>query len=483
MVLGLITCTLGLASSTTNAGSRAPAPATADAVNPEIATNRMIRSLKDSEALLALDIEELNSINVATTLHRLAVVNKRRRAGRDALLRDARFETLVDATLDEAPNFSPRSVSDVLWSYATLQHWPPKLLTPLLTSVSVHLTTSEQELEEAARRGVEAYEARFDGQQQRGGEADATDGGDVAADGANADSVFQPQHLSTMVWALARLQCKPTRLIERIELLACACQQDFNMQNCANLLWGFAKLNYQPVRLLPQLCASMLAKEEMLAKAKPVEVADLATGLAILGFDRRAFADVLGASPETKAVEPLLLAVAERASPDAVLADFSSRQLVTMIWSVTRLKLVDSLPDGRLDEWIGAVRAAHLVTPLLAQDARNLERSLGALGMDSTWISRSEILRTWGALAAGLEVSRTRKFSEDELKSAFNSIDTDSSGDIDLEELRVAIRATNPDVDEDELQRMIALGDVDGDQEVSFYEFKKLITLPLERSL
>jgi hypothetical protein len=44
------------------------------------------------------------------------------------------------------------------------------------------------------------------------------------------------------------------------------------------------------------------------------------------------------------------------------------------------------------------------------------------------------------------------------------------SGDIDLEELRAAIRMINPEVDEDELQRMIALGDVDGDKEVSNHD-------------
>jgi hypothetical protein len=191
----------------------------ASTLEQEIAANRMIRSLKDSESLLALDVTEMNSINVATTLHRLAVFNKRQRAGRDAMLRDARFEALVDATMNEAAQLSPRSVSDVLWSYATLQHWPSKLLSPLLTTVSVHLTTSEVQQQQRAAAKAEQQSA-----EQGGAECEE------AAEAAPRVEVFEPQHLSTMVWALARLQCKPTRLLERIELLALGSLRRFNMQ-------------------------------------------------------------------------------------------------------------------------------------------------------------------------------------------------------------------------------------------------------------
>ena len=73
-------------------------------------------------------------------------------------------------------------------------------------------------------------------------------------------------------------------------------------------------------------------------------------------------------------------------------------------------------------------------------------------------------------------------FTDAELRTAFDAIDTDQSGDIDLSELTVALKAINPDADEETLAKMIAIGDVDGDKEVSFYEFKKLITKPLERA-
>ena len=58
--------------------------------------------------------------------------------------RDRRFLLLEEAlaasgTSAEAQSIdgAARSVADVLWSYATLGSLPPKLLTPVLTSVSV----------------------------------------------------------------------------------------------------------------------------------------------------------------------------------------------------------------------------------------------------------------------------------------------------------------------------------------------------------
>merc|ERR1712070_960557 len=119
-----------------------------------------------------------------------------------------------------------------------------------------------------------------------------------------------------------------------------------------------------------------------------------------------------------------------------------------------------------------------MVTPLLAQDARNLERSLQALNIDAAWISRSAILNAWKDRADGGGAGGPlRSYSEAELRTAFDAIDTDSSGDIDLEELRVAITAIYPEAGDEVVQTMIELGDVDGDKEVSFYEFKKIITL------
>lgn len=383
----------------------------------QTAISMQTANAKTSEEVLALtekNFDALNIVNVVTALHRLAVINKVQRANRDRLLRDPRFEQLVESIVANSKELSPRGAADVLWSFATLQHWPSMLLSPVLTSVAGHLK----------------------------------------------ESAFEAQHLSTMMWALARLECKPVRLLEQIEEQAILLLGEMNAQNCANLAWGFAKLQYQPEQLLPPLTA-YLTTSDVLAKAKPVEVADTAFALGMLG--------------KRGAYDELLATLAARASPEGILSKFSSRQLVILIWAFARLGATDGMPAGLMDQWVSTLRAAHETTPLLVRDANNLERSLMALGLDASWIKRSEMLNTWSDLAEGRGQLQKREYTDEELSAAFEAIDTDGSGDIDMSELQTAIRAINPEMDDATVKKMLTFGDEDGDCEVSLDEFKKIM--------
>ena len=124
--------------------------------------NKQLLAAEDSEAVLRLvdaSIGEFKAHEVATALHRVAALNKVGRARRDALLRDRRFESLLDAAVERAPQLSARCVADVLWSLATLGELPARMLMPVLTSVAAHLEKGD----------------------------------------------FQGSHLSTIVWSLAKL--------------------------------------------------------------------------------------------------------------------------------------------------------------------------------------------------------------------------------------------------------------------------------------
>jgi len=381
--------------------------------------NRQITDAVDSEAVLEVvsRYKKLNAVNVATALHKIAARNKKKRARRDVLFRDARFQRLIDSmTLHTSEEFvgSARSVADVMWSVATMQYWPATLLMPMLTSVNAQLER-------------EAFEAN---------------------------------HISTVVWALAKLECKPVKLLEKLEAQAVTQISSLDMQNVANLLWGFAKLNYQPRTLLPLLSAA-LSQPGALADAKPVEVADMA-----YAFERLC-------TPLEH--EELLLELSSRAAPDAALTAFSSRQLVTLISALERLKATEALPEGRLDEWLEAIRAAHRETPLLAADAATLERSLARLGRDGAWIKNSELLQAWTEVSQGGERRQGRRFSDEELRAVFDSIDTDQSGDIDQAELRTAIKAIDPEADDATVAAMLSVADADGDLQVSFDEFEHIM--------
>lgn len=394
-------------------------------VSKQAALNRQLSQAESSDEVLQLveqNAAELNAVNVATALHRIASRNKVKRARRDAVLMDRRFQLLITALeVHAADGMSnePRSVADVLWSFGTMKHWPPSLLKPMLMSVLGHL-----------EKGT-----------------------------------FEAQHLSTVVWAFAKLETKPVRLLEQIEAQATELVAKLTMQNIANLMWGFAKLNYAPARLLPTL-APALASSGLCDTAKPVEVADITYALAY------------GASSAPGEHSELLAALAARASPGAALDDFSSRQLVTMVTAFAKLEATAALPEGVLDAWLAAVRAQHEAKPLLAADARALEAALERLGIDGGWVKRGEMLNILIDLAndpaAGAASARGVSYSEDELRAVFDAIDTDGSGDIDLGELRAAITQVSPTADEDTIAKMLTMADADGSGEVDFDEFKKL---------
>ena len=74
--------------------------------------------------------------------------------------------------------------------------------------------------------------------------------------------------------------------------------------------------------------------------------------------------------------------------------------------------------------------------------------------------------------------AKPQVYTEDELRAVFTEIDTDNSGDIDFEELKVALNgmsAVGSAMSDAEVRKMLNLGDTDGDSRVSFEEFKKIV--------
>ena len=286
-------------------------------------TNQLVKAA-DAEAILKLTAEhvsEYNQINCATAMHHLAKRLKTERAQRERTLRDSRFEALLERTVAVAPTLNPRATTDVLWASATLRHWPPLMLKPLLTRVAQHLETR----------------------------------------------AFEPWHLALLVWALGELKCKPVRLLEAIEAQAAMQLEGLDIQNCANILLGFAKLQYEPATLLPAVATALSKDDTRLRGARPVEVADLAAALASFG-ERQ---------PEELA---LLDALARCALPEHGMFSFSSRHLVRLISSFAALERAP--PADALGDWVSYVRAAHGHKPLLKEDRRSLSEALQKLGQD-----------------------------------------------------------------------------------------------------
>ncbi|KAK7504227.1 hypothetical protein BaRGS_00004531 [Batillaria attramentaria] len=59
---------------------------------------------------------------------------------------------------------------------------------------------------------------------------------------------------------------------------------------------------------------------------------------------------------------------------------------------------------------------------------------------------------------------------------AFKSIDTDGSGSVSVTELRTAMEQRGVGVTEEQLQQMIQIADTDGNGELSFEEFLRVVS-------
>ena len=95
--------------------------------------------------------------------------------------------------------------------------------------------------------------------------------------------------------------------------------------------------------------------------------------------------------------------------------------------------------------------------------------------------NRHQVLTTWTELAAQPPIHRAgrRRFTDEELRAVFDSIDTSGDGEICVAELQVAIRTVDPKADDKTVERMLSFADADGDDTVSFAEFKEIIRASL----
>merc|ERR1711991_1124475 len=64
----------------------------------------------------------------------------------------------------------------------------------------------------------------------------------------------------------------------------------------------------------------------------------------------------------------------------------------------------------------------------------------------------------------------------EEIKEAFDLFDTDGSGSIDVNELKVAMKALGMDAKSDEIRKLINDIDSDGDGTIDFDEFLAMMT-------
>ena len=75
-----------------------------------------------------------------------------------------------------------------------------------------------------------------------------------------------------------------------------------------------------------------------------------------------------------------------------------------------------------------------------------------------------------------LRMGESGEDAEQNLRDVFNIFDADGSGYIDRHEMRLICAKLAQDLTEDEIIQLIEVVDKDGDGEISFEEFKALVT-------
>ena len=271
---------------------------------------------EEIEALVRTHCAVMNSVNVATALHRLAKCRPARSKGGGM---EALLCARTAAVLAGAENVTPRSLTSIAWAVGKLRLSDAPLLAALVAQASAQL----------ARGGLDAfgianvawalatlYTAATSAttetvSPQHGGLCDA-----LAEAALARPQEFKPQELTNLLWAFATLKRRHARLFEALGEVATGRMGEFTPQGLSQTVWAFSKLNLSKHSLLLAAAAAALPR---LASYDPQSVATLAWAFANLEVEHR----------------PLMAAVSQHASarPTA----FDSASASQLLWALSRL--------------------------------------------------------------------------------------------------------------------------------------------------
>ncbi|CAE7438222.1 unnamed protein product [Symbiodinium sp. CCMP2592] len=240
---------------------------------------RTARSRAELVATIKAKAEEFDSRHVATAIYTLAMLPPRR--GNTACLRHtaAAVECLADQLAKElvVHGFGHRSLSNVCWAVAKLSGETPLLeaQTVSLSSAAAGLT-SQMNSQGLSNTCWALAVLRLPLQEG------ASFWRSAAAAMLCLDTA-EPQHLATLLWAMATSQVEDRfpmvgDAVEAIVRQACSMYKEISPQNLAICAWSFARLAEAPEPLLTLL--STAALERGLEGFQPQEISTAAWAFA-----------------------------------------------------------------------------------------------------------------------------------------------------------------------------------------------------------
>lgn len=294
-----------------------------------MALNKLIIGAGGAPEVLALcrrRVDEFNSVNMSTALHRIA----KRPGRRQELLRDEGMAALKAGVLARVREFPARDITNIAWSCAKLALSDG----PLLNAIAGQ---SIRRCGELIPQGLSMTAWAF----ATLGKRDAPLLDAIAARALPTISEFDAQSLANTSWAFATLQVKDFPLLDAMSAGSIPQIAEFSSQALANSAWSFATLG---VRDEPLLHAIATAARGRIGEFTPQGLANLSWAFATLACGD----------------ERCLEAIAARAG--ATIGDFPLQELALTAWAFSTLSLEDA-------PFLDALSAESMVRLQLLQDS------------------------------------------------------------------------------------------------------------------
>jgi len=140
-------------------------------------------------------------------------------------------------------------------------------------------------------------------------------------------SKFQPQHLATLLWAMAKLSIVDPGFVEALIQRSIEVCDSLKAQDMANIAWSLAKMGIAHQRMFSIICDRISNRHGIINQFKPMEIASTTWALGTVG------AKGMGVSDIAPVIESL---VSECLSRD--LGEFSPQALANVLWALAKLQ-------------------------------------------------------------------------------------------------------------------------------------------------
>ena len=179
---------------------------------------------------------------------------------------------------------------------------------------------------------------------------------------ASEGAKFQPQHLATLLWAMAKLSIVDPGFVDALAQRAIDVCDSLKAQDMANIAWSLAKMGVAHHRMFAMICSRISDRRGIINHFKPMEIASTTWAFGTVG------AKGMGVGDISVVIESL---VSECLSRD--LCEFSPQALANVLWALAKLQY----PHERLFRAFGDhVLDCHRLREFKPQEIANVVWSM-----------------------------------------------------------------------------------------------------------